>query len=413
MLKNGNRGNVRRVLRRAIKNCLILVDWLAALLSTTYLRRKVEPNHTKDDRYLLIAAPGNGNIGDQAMTEAVLENVSGSIDIVVRNAADIDLSHVDGARVTLHELPRLLYERPGAAWRTEYRRFLGLLNRASTCAVIGADIMDGAYNPRASYRRALMAAEAARRTETSSILGFSWNESPHLLAIKSMRQASRAGVRIMARDPLSMRRLVSQGIEAIQSSDLVFSATSLRKPLLTPRGPFALINISAHIEGTHRQTASYIEVINSLVHSGMRVVLLPHVSRPGSDDLTLAQDIHRRLDHASVDLIPSLLPPAEVRFLSKNAEFVVTGRMHLSIIALSQGTPAVVLSSQGKVRGLEELFPQSVVCIDPTTRLAADILRGIRTIQNVEPSELSTVRGLSARNFASNTQVASSSAVAQ
>ena len=48
--------------------------------------------------------------------------------------------------------------------------------------------------------------------------------------------------------------------------------------------------------------------------------------------------------------------------------------MHLAIMSLSQGTPAITLATQGKVEGLVRLFDWPQLCIAPKAGMAEDIV---------------------------------------
>src|SRR5687768_8802852 len=88
--------------------------------------------------YLLVAAPGQGNIGDQAMLESVLENVSGPVTVVVRRGEDIAVPAAVSSRVTVVELPHLIYGKFGIEHLRDVRRYVELLLACSEVALIGA-----------------------------------------------------------------------------------------------------------------------------------------------------------------------------------------------------------------------------------------------------------------------------------
>lgn len=99
-----------------------------------------------------------------------------------------------------------------------------------------------------------------------------------------------------------------------------------------------------------------------------------------------------------------LLDPSEIRALTKNAEVVVTGRMHLAIMALSQGTPAFVVSTQGKVEGLAELFETPDLLLEPSPGFGAAAIERLaparlEAFRRKVAERLSMVTGLASRNF--------------
>ena len=102
--------------------------------------------------HVLVAPPGGGNIGDQALVEAYLENITGPVRVIVRRAADLVVPAEQAERIEVVELPALLY-RVDAAHRRDIVRLRALLADAVSFAVVGADIMDGRYSPRGSVNR--------------------------------------------------------------------------------------------------------------------------------------------------------------------------------------------------------------------------------------------------------------------
>lgn len=76
------------------------------------------------------------------------------------------------------------------------------------------------------------------------------------------------------------------------------------------------------------------------------------MSRLGADDIQACRAVWEQHRNAGVLLVDRLLQSAEILGLCTPADVVVTGRMHLSIMVLNSGVPAITLSTQGKVEGL-------------------------------------------------------------
>src|SRR5690606_38537975 len=110
---------------------------------------------------LLIAPPGAGNIGDQAMVEAFLENTPGNVRSIGHGQPGICTPDQHAERTRVLVLPGSIYGhlRPHLRSIGVPRRLLG---RAPGGAITGAEIMDGAYNRRASTTRANIAWFAAQ-----------------------------------------------------------------------------------------------------------------------------------------------------------------------------------------------------------------------------------------------------------
>jgi polysaccharide pyruvyl transferase WcaK-like protein len=77
--------------------------------------------------------------------------------------------------------------------------------------------------------------------------------------------------------------------------------------------------------------------------------------------------------------------------------------MHLSVMALSAGTPAVILDSHGKVEGLCELASPLAAWVRPGDGLADDLLAGVAAVSAASAQDRSAVperlRALARTNF--------------
>lgn len=372
----------------------IVKSWKKDLITTTRLPARRDAAVLRDalaalgpepESHLVLAAPGNGNIGDQAMLEAFLENTEGPVVVVQRYAGDVVIPEEQTGRVQVVELPHLVYG-VGDAHAADLRRYATLLRRAHSVSVVGADMMDGKYSLRGSVRRSLLAQAAAEAGVPTRILGFSWNASARLAARRSLVAASRAGAVPLVRDPLSAERARRNGVAGVQEvTDIVFSARtrdgSVRDALDLPTGvPFALVNASALVAGLVDQVPEYQRIVDRLRVVGVHVVLLPHVSRPFGDDTIAVRAVAERVGSEGVTVLDRVLMPAEIRGLAADALLTVTGRMHLAIMSLSLGVPAITLATQGKVEGIMRLIGLPELCIEPVPGFADRVLAVIDRI---------------------------------
>jgi polysaccharide pyruvyl transferase WcaK-like protein len=203
-------------------------------------------------------------------------------------------------------------------------------------------------------------------------------------------------------------------MNVVETADLVFSARDVdhesARTLLREVGhePFALVNASGLIGRSVSQAQEYHDVITHLRQRGMRVVLLPHVSRSGGDDISICRELHQRLADPAVTLIDHLPDPAVVRGLTARATLVITGRMHLAIMSLFNGVPAITLATQDKVEGLMQLFHTESLCIEPSSgfgqrinRVVDDLLQQLDAVKATIRSHLPLVRQRSSLNFES------------
>ncbi|WP_394554208.1 polysaccharide pyruvyl transferase family protein [Agromyces sp. MMS24-JH15] len=377
--------------------------------------------------HVLVASAGAGNIGDQAMLDAFVERVDGPVMVIARGVGDFRVPEGPG-RVSIVDFPELVYGLGGDR-RAELTAYGAILSRARSLSVIGADIMDGRYSPRASVRRSMLAEAAAAAGIPARILGFSWNAAPHPRALAALRRAAGAGVVPYLRDPISADRARAAGIPGVvESADLVFTAldedprtadallgTSARRaatdePTGEPGGEaggdadataagdrVVLVNVSALVGRNLDQAAQYERIVRALRTRGLRVVLVPHVSRPTSDDVAACRAVHDRLaDDPGVLLVDRLLEPAEIRGLAARASLTVTGRMHLAIMSLRSGVPAITLATQGKVEGLMRLVGVPDLCVEPGPALADRVLAVVDRL-DAEPALRRTIAASAGR----------------
>ena len=370
---------------------------------------------------VVMNATGSGNIGDQALFESFLANVPGEVIAVCEFDNSFVVPPEHAHRVTILALENLIY-----GWGTGHLRDLWALGRAIRGAesvwITGADIMDGAYNQRLSSNGWMIAIAARLLNTPARILGFSWNSHPDGGILRLARHAGRLGVVSLARDPQSLARLAHDRVEGLeQVADMAFS---LGKPQPLPsafeerfaawRNPalkLALVNISALVGARENLDDDHRSVVNDLRDAGYQVVVVPHVIRDKNDDLAASDRVLSGREFDDVLRLQELLAPRQIAQLASRADLVFTGRMHLAVLALGQGVPAIVMSTQGKVAGLLELFSIARHSIEPRPGFAT-LVRPL-----IEPAALDAfhqgfaeglqrAEGLSRRNFIGQPQPA-------
>ena len=331
--------------------------------------------------HVVVTAPGGGNIGDQALFEAFVESTSGQVVAVTSSPDSIEVPAAMTERVTVLVLPELVYGR-GAARRQELERFARTVAGAASLSVIGADIMDGRYSLRASVNRSNVAAAVAALGVDTRIVGFSWNGSARVAARRALVSASSNGVVPLLRDPVSARRAAVDGVRHIrESADIVFAASTVDPSSASlvsgATKPIALVNVSGLISRTFSQDDEFELIIDHLRSTGHHVVLLPHVSRPKGDDIVACESVYSRVGDEDLTFVRRLLTPAQIRGLTSVASITITGRMHLAIMTLWAGRPAITLATQGKVEGLMALVGAPELCVVPRAGFGADVVTAI------------------------------------
>lgn len=73
-------------------------------------------------------------------------------------------------------------------------------------------------------------------------------------------------------------------------------------------------------------------------------------------DVEVSQALYDSSCNPDDMLITEPFSPSQERRLLRDSYFVITGRMHVAILALSSGKPVIALETMGKVQGLFELF---------------------------------------------------------
>lgn len=352
---------------RRLRTRAVITSGLPGLVDLRIARAAFATTPRVPRRHLVLPPPGGGNVGDQALVEAVLENLAGPVTLLVRDADDVPLSPALRSTVELLPAPDLVYG-TGAAHRSAVAAFGRTLASASHLLVLGADVMDGRYSLPASVHRATLATAAARAGVDTRVIGFSWSADARLAAARALVAAGNSGVRLLVRDPDSAARARRAGMRVTDAADVVFAARTVDSSAADELlggvdGPVALVNVSGLLARRFDQLDDYATVVDALLSRGLHVLLVPHVQRATGDDVAACAEVAQRVGPGRVRTVPSLLGPAQVRGLTARAAVTVTGRMHLAVMSLMNGVPALTLASQGKVEGLMTLVGAPELCL--------------------------------------------------
>jgi colanic acid/amylovoran biosynthesis protein len=381
------------------------------------LRLALYRTDTSGSKHVILNSPGSGNIGDQAMFESFIANVQDEIVAIVRSTDAYSLpSSSLSSRVSFLVLPSLVYSKFAAHYRDIW--ILGRsIRNATSFSVMGADIMDGGYGVHSSMVEWNIARTIQDAGIPARILGFSWNGKAHPEIVRQAREAGLSGVRILPRDPDSCERLLKDDVSSVtQASDMVFafpssSVTSSSRPVMNTdtnaEKKMAVVNVSGLIGSRIEQNVEYEHVLETLEDLGYSCLLLPHVSHSNVDDIAAISSLRAQSAVASrARFQQELMSPTDVLEIVRKADVVVTGRMHLSILALSTCTPVIVLATQGKVSGLMKLFGIPDHCVEPTVgfgrriaRLLVGVEKNREEILDKVSSNLPAVRALCQINF--------------
>jgi polysaccharide pyruvyl transferase WcaK-like protein len=378
---------------------------------------------------LVLTTADPGNLGDEAVfwaTARVLKQEQFQRVSIVSFAPD-KLWNVPGADTVM--LP--IHHNPTGL---DFIEFVRVARGFSHFYIWGADIVDGSHGvfvARGRLRLANLGAAAGLRT---TICSFSVCESP---APEIMREFQRLDSRVAlyCRDAVSYERLAKWiGNRAKLSADIAFLLEAdSEAPLVQKARAFVQqaredgklvvgINLNdmfcvAFGSFPPRELVEhYVHVCLKLrsFYPNLAIVLLPHGTyadqqRYAITDFSLAELFLKRWPGTSNDIF---LPPVgmravEVRAICGLVDFVFSGRMHLSIACLTQGTPVFGLTYQGKFEGLFRHFGLDEMFIAPDQLPNADAVadflrRGIERLPALRvriQDQLPKVKALARENL--------------
>jgi colanic acid/amylovoran biosynthesis protein len=331
--------------------------------------------------------------GDEAMIEAAVGEMK-------RAHPNIEVYIVTATKAASAEV-RAMGFRPLEFWRQPFSYETVAqelsLTRPDFGVVLGADVLDGYYSPVDAARMLLVADLMAACGAKVSVLGFSFNSRP----AKALREVFRLldpGVVLNLRDALSLQRFKEF---ASNRAHLVADSAFM----LVPREDTAAVKqIAARIEEQRSQgrnvfvfnihpmlfrkaePAKLEQMIELAANAMGRVsrennaswLLLAHDYRPEiADDNCLRPLADRLRDRLGehVHHVDQVLSASEIKAVVGLVDGVVTGRMHLAIAALGQGTPVAAITYQDKFQGLFAHFGVSEsLLLSPEQLLTGDNL---------------------------------------
>ena len=327
-----------------------------------------------------------GSLGDEAMVLATLSSLHGmGYDRIglVDYASDSRWLNV-GAPCTAVDLSSYF---TGRSWLSEVP-YLREVGRYQTFYCIGADVIDGYYSEYRSLRRLRAVAQAAKTGAKTTILGFSFNADPTPGVVDALGQLP-PGVQLCARDPVSQRRLQQRLCRPVALvADLAFllppDETSGQVARVANwiaderRSGRVVLGVNAnylHLRALNtddpvRLVSVYVRMLCDLSarRPDLSYVLLPHDVRGEHSDVFLVETICESLPdrvRAHALQITAPVTAAEIKAICGALDFVLSGRMHVAIACLGQGTPVACISYQGKFEGLFEHFGLDAMALDP------------------------------------------------
>lgn len=347
-----------------------------ALWQLEKLRLKKRPEVTGYPKRLMIVPCDpwtlTGSKGDEAMIQAMVDQLTAAEPTLTVAAIT--------ATPQASQAAENLGFKPIRAWDAGLSESIKAINdfKPDALVVLGADCMDGYYNPRTTARLLATADIMARQGVRVTISGFSFNDhpNPHL---KSAFNRVSSAVSINVRDNTSFGRF-KKFCKA--NGQLVADAAFMLKPCIDSPNVReasdwvqnrkhhgdAVLGFNIHPMLIKNADEAAVERINGAAISALQkfmqeqqvsITLISHDYRgqDGDDRCLLAvfnalkDQFPERLRYTTTQLTA-----AELKGIAGLMDGVVTGRMHLAIASLGMGTPVAVITYQDKFQGLMNHF---------------------------------------------------------
>lgn len=239
---------------------------------------------------------------------------------------------------------------------------------------IGADVLDGSYDPNFSLRLLALTDLAARAGALCRVTGFSFSLKPYPALAEAFASASDRIV-FRLRDPRSFERfrafcparaeLVADVAFLLKPDPLSARTGDVRRWIERRRAVgHKVIGLNFHpllLPAVRRNELPELvarladSVAGLLAHTPCSVVLLAHDFRGSSADHECLAPLHDLLRVTSPDQVlyaDEEFAAAELKGLMGALDGVISGRMHLSIASLGMGTPVFAFSYKDKIEGL-------------------------------------------------------------
>ncbi|WP_309579333.1 polysaccharide pyruvyl transferase family protein [Rhizobium rhizogenes] len=364
-----------------------------------------------------------GSVGDDAMITATLQQARSS-----NPQVEVDIL-VEGSECIGPVLERG-FSPVDIFGRADFIRALTqqFSARNYDCVVVvGADVMDGYYQPLMSAKLLASADLAAAAGIRSVILGFSFNDKPHP-ALAMFYRSLHPAVSLNVRDAVSLGRLKSFAkTNAALVADSAFS--------LVPSEPdentsswiarkraegYRVMGFNLHPmlfkNADHLQIETIVrrgaEALQSVADDRLVCwLLIPHDYREGFGDQACLRTIASLMPAALGDRVRYLdgeWPAPFLKGVAGQLDGLVSGRMHLAIAALGKGVPVICIAYQGKFEGLYQHFdlpvedllsPAAFYTEDGIKRALIDFVDRVDDVREKVKRKLPDVLALSQKNF--------------
>lgn len=139
-------------------------------------------------------------------------------------------------------------------------------------------------------------------------------------------------------------------LDLIKQKEVNTASSGSRSVVIVPGGHYKLY--TSNYELYIKQWLGIITVLlETEALKDMKLLLLPHVTRP-EDDRHIIKEICHRTSSDRIQAVTEEKKPSELRALIGASYFTVTSRMHPAISAFNQGKAAIVMAHSIKYHGI-------------------------------------------------------------
>lgn len=353
------------------------LNWKSRRLITEWEGLTVDTADCGDaDRTVLIIPSDpvliSSSTGDQAMIGAIKAEWSRRMPQATIYIATVGGSSDDAAE-KLDLAPIAILE-CGSSLTESYAGALAI--RPDVVILMGADGIDGSYDPSFSVRNVALVDLLSRSGAEAYITGFSVSRDIHPMVTTIFDKLDES-VAVNLRDPVSYARFADASeCSAREVADVAF--------LLKPRKSRSVTELEQWIEEQRSQGRTVIglnfhpllleldrrtalqdliqamgEVVEGLLQTGdIAILLIDHDERGSSSDALCLRPLYEQLTSRFPDrlLYPDArLTASEIKALSSHLDGVISGRMHLMIASIGAATPTFGIDYKDKMEGLLQL----------------------------------------------------------
>lgn len=329
-----------------------------------------------NNNYRCIAVPaGPGSVGDDAMVR-----------VLVRHTLE------DGY------LPLLIGGKEAHAWNyigqvkdiislnsnslLELLKFMVCIIKTDRLYIIGADIMDGHYDEDTILRRLEMSKLFSKSNVEVRVTGFSFNRAPKKKVVESLNENN--SNHYFLRDSFSLERFkeATYELNSYLSANLAFLIEQTELPSEDVSKVFSWVNerkgqgdkvVVVNInwfpfKSLDKSPSDVIERYKNILlelynqsDKKLSFLIVPHDFRnlDNKGDIALGEKVFNTLSNTlknNIRFINFKFNSQEVSYFISKADFTITGRMHLAIIASTNNIASFSFAYQDKFQGFYQML---------------------------------------------------------